>query len=83
MKRIRDSARYTFFEITITEGRNRQVRRMFEELGHPVLGLTRLRFGPIGLGTLAPGEIRAATAREVSALRVIVDAAKAGEDEEE
>jgi len=48
-----------------------------------VLGLTRLRFGPIGLGTLAPGDIRAATAREVSALRVIADAAKAGEDEEE
>jgi len=63
-------------DVTIHEGRNRQVRRMFEELGHPVVALTRLRFGPIGLGTLAPGEIRAATAREVSALRVIADAAQ-------
>ncbi len=63
-------------DVTIHEGRNRQVRRMFEELGHPVVGLTRLRFGPIGLGTLAPGEIREATAREVSALRVIADEAK-------
>ena len=70
-------------DVTIHEGRNRQVRRMFEELGHPVTGLTRLRFGPIGLGTLAPGEIRAATAREVSALRVIVDAATAGQDDGE
>jgi 23S rRNA pseudouridine2605 synthase len=54
---------------------------MFEELGHPVIGLTRLRFGPIGLGTLAAGEIRAATAREVSALRVIADVAKAEKDD--
>jgi 23S rRNA pseudouridine2605 synthase len=66
-------------DVTIHEGRNRQVRRMFEELGHPVIGLTRLRFGPIGLGTLAPGEIRDATAREVAALRVIADVAKAGD----
>ncbi len=70
-------------DVTIHEGRNRQVRRMFEELGHPVIGLTRLRFGPIGLGTLSSGEIREATAREVSALRVIVDDAKAGADDEE
>ena len=64
-------------DVTIHEGRNRQVRRMFEELGHPVVALTRLRFGPIGLGTLATGELRDATPREVAALRVIADAAKA------
>jgi 23S rRNA pseudouridine2605 synthase len=62
-------------DVTIHEGRNRQVRRMFEELDHPVIGLTRLRFGPIALGTLAPGEIRPATEREVAALHAIVDAA--------
>lgn len=64
-------------DLTIHEGRNRQVRRMFEELGHPVVALTRLRFGPIALGTLAPGDLRDATAREVAALRVIAGAAKA------
>jgi 23S rRNA pseudouridine2605 synthase len=63
-------------DLTIHEGRNRQVRRMFEELGHPVVGLTRLRFGPIALGTLAPGEIRDATARETAALRALMDQAK-------
>jgi 23S rRNA pseudouridine2605 synthase len=63
-------------DVTIHEGRNRQVRRMFEELDHPVIGLTRLRFGPIALGALAPGEIRAATAREISALRALMDQAK-------
>jgi 23S rRNA pseudouridine2605 synthase len=68
-------------DVTIHEGRNRQVRRMFEELGHPVLALTRLRFGPIGLGTLAPGQIREATPRELSALRVLADEAKAAEDD--
>jgi 23S rRNA pseudouridine2605 synthase len=71
-------------DITIHEGRNRQVRRMFEELGHHVLGLTRLRFGPIGIGELAPGELRDVNPRELSALRVIMDEAKAdqGDDEE-
>jgi 23S rRNA pseudouridine2605 synthase len=63
-------------DVTIHEGRNRQVRRMFEELGHPVIGLTRLRFGPIALGTLGPGEIRDATARETAALRALMDRAK-------
>lgn len=69
-------------DITIHEGRNRQVRRMFEELGHDVLGLTRLRFGPIGLGELTSGEIRDVSSRELSALRVIADEAKAGDGED-
>jgi 23S rRNA pseudouridine2605 synthase len=59
-------------DVTIHEGRNRQVRRMFEELDRPVIGLTRLRFGPIALGDLAPGDVRAATVREVAALRALV-----------
>jgi 23S rRNA pseudouridine2605 synthase len=67
-------------DLTIHEGRNRQVRRMFEELDRPVLELTRLRFGPIGLGDLVPGAIREATARERAALRAIATAAaEAGE----
>jgi 23S rRNA pseudouridine2605 synthase len=66
-------------DLTIHEGRNRQVRRMFDELGRPVVELTRLRFGPIALGDLAVGAIRAATPREVSALRAIAGAAEAAE----
>ena len=58
-------------DVTIHEGRNRQVRRMFEEVGHPVLDLVRLRFGPIALGDLAPGAIRPASEREVAALHAI------------
>ena len=71
-------------DITLHEGRNRQVRRMFEGVDHPVVALTRLRFGPIALGELAPGAVRPVTDRERSALRRIVDQARAakaaGED---
>jgi pseudouridine synthase len=68
---------HSIVDLTIHEGRNRQVRRMFEELGHPVVALTRMRFGPLALGTLAPGQLRDATPRELSQLRAIVDAAAA------
>jgi 23S rRNA pseudouridine2605 synthase len=45
-------------EITIREGRNRQVRRMCEAVGHPVLALRRVAFGPLRLGALQPGAHR-------------------------
>ncbi|HEY8312787.1 MAG TPA: pseudouridine synthase [Candidatus Baltobacteraceae bacterium] len=55
-------------DITVHEGKNRQVRRMFEAVGHPVLALTRLVFGPIRLGDLAPGNSRPLLPRELAAL---------------
>jgi len=60
---------YSVVDITIHEGRNRQVRDMFEALGHPVQTLVRLRFGPISLGDLGVGRTRELTARELAALR--------------
>jgi 23S rRNA pseudouridine2605 synthase len=45
-------------ELTIREGRNRQVRRMCEAVGHPVLALQRIAFGPLRLGDLQPGAHR-------------------------
>jgi 23S rRNA pseudouridine2605 synthase len=54
--------------ITIHEGRNRQVRRMCEAVGHPVLRLVRTRIGPLVDRTLAPGEWRALAQDEVRAL---------------
>jgi len=62
-------------DITIHEGKNRQIRRMFEQIDHPVLDLIRLRFGPVALGTLGPGEVRAAGDREIRELRMILTAA--------
>ena len=68
VKRIRDSARYTFFEITITEGRNRQVRRMVEALDAKVLKLVRTQIGPIEIAGLEIGKHRMLTTEEVKML---------------
>jgi len=68
-------------DITIHEGKNRQVRRMFETLGHRVEALTRLRFGPVALGDLPAGTVRAATEKEVRALLAIRRAAESAEPE--
>ncbi|HWX52377.1 MAG TPA: pseudouridine synthase [Solirubrobacteraceae bacterium] len=56
-------------EITISEGRNRQVRRMCEAIGHPVRELTRVSFGSLRLGSLAPGAYRRLSAAEIDRLR--------------
>ncbi len=66
--RVRDSAKYTFFEITITEGRNRQVRRMVEALGAKVLKLVRTQIGPIAIAGLEIGKHRALTPGEIRQL---------------
>jgi 23S rRNA pseudouridine2605 synthase len=56
-------------ELTIHEGRNRQVRRMCEAVGHPVTELRRVGFGPLTLGDLAPGAHRLLSDSEVEVLR--------------
>jgi 23S rRNA pseudouridine2605 synthase len=66
---LRDSGKYTHFEITITEGRNRQVRRMVEALGAKVLKLVRTAIGTIEIAGLEIGKHRALTPAEVAALR--------------
>jgi 23S rRNA pseudouridine2605 synthase len=58
----------TVVDLTIHEGQNRQVRRMFEALGHAVLILARTRFGPLRLGGLPAGHFRPLTAKERAAL---------------
>jgi 23S rRNA pseudouridine2605 synthase len=56
-------------EITIHEGRKRQVRRMLDAVGHRVERLERVRFGPLTLGDLAPGASRKLSPAEVERLR--------------
>jgi 23S rRNA pseudouridine2605 synthase len=63
--------RGNLIELTIHEGRNRQVRRMCEALGHPVLTLERVAFGPLRLGELQPGGYRRLRAAEVERLRAL------------
>ncbi len=68
-RRVRDPGKYTFLELTITEGRNRQVRRMLEALGSKVLKLVRTSLGPLTLEGLRIGEWRELTPAEVARLR--------------
>ncbi len=68
-RRVRDSEKYTFLELTITEGRNRQVRRMLEGVGSKVLKLVRTSLGPLTLEGLRIGEWRELTPAEVARLK--------------
>jgi len=65
--------------ITIHEGRNRQVRRMCETVGHPVIRLVRTRIGPLTDRELRPGQWRSLTAPEVRDLGVAADPGGPGE----
>jgi len=68
VRRDRTSQR-TVFSLTMIEGRKRQIRRMLQGLGYPVLRLVRVRMGPLRLGTLAPGKARPLRTAEVAQLR--------------
>jgi 23S rRNA pseudouridine2605 synthase len=69
VKIARRSRDRSVLEITIREGRNRQVRRMLAGLGHKVRDLTRIRMGPLTIEGLPPGQFRPLTARELRQLR--------------
>jgi 23S rRNA pseudouridine2605 synthase len=60
------------FTVSITEGRNREIRRLCEAVGLEVERLVRTQFGPVSLGELAPGKTRALTTRELSVIRALV-----------
>jgi pseudouridine synthase len=66
--RLRDSEKYTHFEITLTEGRNRQMRRMVEALDSHVLKLVRVKIGDIAIGSLQIGKWRALADGEIASL---------------
>ena len=68
-KILKQESLFTDVLITIHEGRNRQIRRMVEALGHQVIRLKRVKYGPVELGALARGEWRELSAQEVSDLR--------------
>lgn len=69
VKTLGEQRGFEVLEISIHEGKNRQVRRMFEAVGHCVLKLERVRFGPLRLeNTLTPGDFRELSLMEVQAL---------------
>ncbi|MCA9523927.1 MAG: pseudouridine synthase [Myxococcales bacterium] len=65
---VRSDSKHQWLEITIREGRNRQIRRMGEAIGHPVLKLKRVAIGGLALGDLAAGEMRALTEEDLALL---------------
>ena len=71
-KVLREDADSTWLELTLTEGRNRIVRRMMEQIHHPVLKLQRMAHGPFKLGRMKPGEIRKLTEAEYKKARSVV-----------
>ncbi len=64
-----EATRSTLLEITLTEGRNRQIRRMMQAVSHPVRDLVRISYGNLTLGSLAPGTWRKLRPQEVEELK--------------
>ncbi len=69
--RLLKEAANPWYEVTLIEGRNRQIRRMFEQVGHHVEKIKRVRYGPLELD-LEPGRFRTLTPQEVARLRASV-----------
>src|SRR4029077_15831630 len=73
VKKVKKAKLNSWLEMTIREGRQHQVKRMMEAVGHPVLKLTRIKMGPLSLGDLGSGEFRYLTDREANALRELAE----------
>jgi 23S rRNA pseudouridine2605 synthase len=69
VRRLEDRGKYTWLEVVLTEGKNREVRRMVEAVGFKVLKLVRTAIGPLTLEGLEVGRWRALTSQEFTALR--------------
>jgi pseudouridine synthase len=67
--RITPEGGHLWFELVLTEGKNREVRRMCEAIGHPVTRLIRSRFGPVNVDDLRPGEYKVLSKNELKTLR--------------
>ena len=69
VRRVKTSGKSTLVEVILTEGQNREVRRMFARVGHKVLKLRRTAFGPMKLGELEPAAYRPLSPSEVRVLK--------------
>ena len=65
VEKIRENSKTCWVEITLMEGKNRQIRKMFEHLNRQVENLVRIKIGKLVLGTLKPGEIRSILPHEI------------------
>jgi 23S rRNA pseudouridine2605 synthase len=69
VKRAGTKGNSTFLEVGLSHGQNREIRRLFARVGHKVMRLRRVAFGPLNLGRLAEGRCRPLTSSEMNALR--------------
>ena len=74
VRKLRESQTNAWFEVTLHEGRNQQIRRMFDEIGHSVIKLTRTRIGKLEVEPLKTGQWRHLTPREVRQLKNVREA---------
>ncbi|MFH5804909.1 pseudouridine synthase [Alienimonas sp. DA493] len=68
-KKLKTHGSSATVEVELAQGRNREIRRLFARVGHKVMQLERVQFGPLKLGDLAPGKFRPLTREEVRALQ--------------
>jgi 23S rRNA pseudouridine2605 synthase len=68
VKRLEETRANAWFEVTLHEGRNQQIRRMFDAIGHSVLKLSRIRIGSLTDSRLKPGEWRRLAPKEIKSL---------------
>jgi 23S rRNA pseudouridine2605 synthase len=71
-KIVQEHGQQALVEVVLHEGRKHIVRRMLEEVGHPVIDLARIEFGPVKMGRLKPGTLRTLSLREVGELYAAV-----------
>lgn len=69
VSRVKTQGESTILDVVLNEGQNREIRRLFARMGHKVLHLVRVSFGPLRLGKLASGDLRMLTTAEVRSLR--------------
>lgn len=75
LKYLKKQGKSAFLELTLHEGQNREIRRMMARIGHKVIQLTRVKFGPLSLGKLKSGEFRRLTDWELKKLREMLNEA--------
>ena len=73
IRRVSSKGQSTFLDLELTEGRNREIRRMLARVGHKVIRLERIAFGPLKLGRLPMGRCRPLRPTELKALRSLVE----------
>ena len=76
VKRLKPQGNSTWLRVVLTEGKNREIRRMLAKLGHKVMKLRRVAIGPVKLDKLPKGKSRRVSAEELAQLRKFVAAAK-------